>query len=412
MINGNERTRKNYGKYLFPNYAPLPIIPDRGLGARVWDVEGNEFVDFSGGIAVSGLGHGDLAVAEALRKQAAKLWHVSNYFTTEPALELAKFLVRHTFAEKVMFVNSGAEANETAVKTARRHAFEKYGAGKNQIVAAHDAFHGRTLLTVALGGQPKYREGFGPMPQGIAHAGFNRLEEFEALIDENTCAVIVEPVQGEGGVNEAEPQFLRGLRELCTRRRALLIFDEVQCGNGRTGRFYAYQHYGVTPDILTTAKALGSGFPIGAVLTSDEICSVMKPGTHGTTLGGNPLACAVALATLGEILSPEILGEVQNKRKQILRRVGEINESYPIFSRFTGLGLLIGLRMNPEFQGKAPDFVATALKEKLLSLSAGGNTVRLAPSLSINPSELDEGICYLEMAMTKFHRRFAKKPAV
>ncbi|KAA3633096.1 MAG: aminotransferase class III-fold pyridoxal phosphate-dependent enzyme, partial [Proteobacteria bacterium] len=258
-------TREMFDQYMAPNYAPAKIIPVRGKGSRVWDQEGRCYVDFAGGIAVTALGHAHPDIVGTLKKQADSLWHLSNVFTNEPALELARKLCEATFAERVYFANSGGEANEAAFKLARRFAFDRFGAEKHEIISFDDSFHGRTLFTVSVGGQPKYTEGFGPLPGGITHLPLNDVEALRDAVSSKTCAVVVEPVQGEGGVRSCSDEFLRAARELCDANDSLLVFDEVQCGMGRTGSLYAYEQFGVTPDILTSAKALGCGFPVGAM---------------------------------------------------------------------------------------------------------------------------------------------------
>ena len=266
--------RADFDQYMVPNYAPAAIVPVRGEGSRLWDQSGREYIDFGGGIAVNSLGHCHPALVKALTEQGQKLWHISNVFTNEPALALAKMLVEHTFAERVFFCNSGAEANEAALKLARRASIEQYGEKKNKILATYNSFHGRTLFTVSVGGQAKYSDGFGPKPGGIEHFDYNDLAGLEALIDADTACVIVEPVQGEGGVTPATKEFLQGARALCDKFNAVLIFDEVQSGNGRTGSLYAYMDFGVTPDILSTAKGLGGGFPDWCDVNHGEVGEV------------------------------------------------------------------------------------------------------------------------------------------
>lgn len=282
--------------YLTPNFAFAPMIPERASGSRVWDTEGREYIDFSGGIAVNALGHCHPALVDALNAQMHKLWHISNIYTTRPAQELAQKLVKHSFADKVFFCNSGAEANEAALKLARKYARDRFGGGKSEIVACINSFHGRTLFTVSVGGQPKYSKDYAPLPQGITHVPFNDIAALEAAVGEQTCAVIIEPIQGESGILPATAEYLQAARRLCDRHNALLILDEVQTGMGHTGRLFAYEHYGVVPDILSSAKALGCGFPIGAMLATEKIAAAFQPGTHGSTFGGNPMACAVGAA--------------------------------------------------------------------------------------------------------------------
>ena len=392
-------TRSVFDEVMVPNYAPSKIIPVKGEGSRVWDQQGNEFIDFAGGIAVNCLGHCHPALVSALKDQADKLWHLSNVMTNEPALLLAKALVDATFAEKVYFANSGAESNEAALKLARRYAKDKYGEQKNQIIAFKQGFHGRTFFTVTVGGQPAYSDGFGPKPEAIVHAEFNNLDSLKALINDNTCAVMVEPVQGEGGVMPASKEFIKGVRELCDAHNALLIFDEVQTGVGRTGELYAYMGYGVTPDILTTAKALGGGFPIGAMLTTTEIAKHLVVGTHGSTYGGNPLACAVALAAVTTVNTPAVLNGVKAKAQLFKAGLNKINEKYHVFSEIRGSGLLIGAVLNSDYAGKARDIMLAAAEEGLMALVAGTNVVRFAPSLVIPDADIEAGLARFEQAV-------------
>ncbi|HEY9043369.1 MAG TPA: aspartate aminotransferase family protein [Rheinheimera sp.] len=392
-------TRSVFDEVMVPNYAPSKIIPVKGEGSRVWDQQGNEFIDFAGGIAVNCLGHCHPALVSALKDQADKLWHLSNVMTNEPALLLAKALVDATFAEKVYFANSGAESNEAALKLARRYAKDKYGEQKNQIIAFKQGFHGRTFFTVTVGGQPAYSDGFGPKPEAIVHAEFNNLDSLKALINDNTCAVMVEPVQGEGGVMPASKEFIKGVRELCDKHNALLIFDEVQTGVGRTGELYAYMGYGVTPDILTTAKALGGGFPIGAMLTTTEIAKHLVVGTHGSTYGGNPLACAVALAAVTTVNTPAVLNGVKAKAQLFKAGLNKINEKYHVFSEIRGSGLLIGAVLNSDYAGKARDIMLAAAEQGLMALVAGTNVVRFAPSLVIPDADIEAGLARFEQAV-------------
>ena len=303
-------TRAQFDEVMVPNYAPSAVIPVRGEGSRVWDQEGKEFIDFAGGIAVNCLGHCHPALVGALKEQGEKLWHLSNVMTNEPALELATKLVEATFADRVYFANSGAEANEAALKLVRRYAMDKFGAEKDQIIAFDKAFHGRTFFTVSVGGQAAYSDGFGPKPQSITHVPFNDIAALEAVFSDKTCAVMMEPLQGEGGIIDADPEFLKAVRALCDKHNALLVFDEVQTGVGRLGELYAYMRGDVVPDVLTTAKALGGGFPIAAMLTTKEIADHLKIGTHGSTYGGNPLACAIGNAVLDVVNTPEVLDGV------------------------------------------------------------------------------------------------------
>lgn len=385
-------TRENFDEWMMPVYAPAPFIPVRGEGSRLWDQQGKEYIDFAGGIAVNALGHAHPALREALNDQASKFWHTGNGYTNEPVLRLAKKLIDATFAERIFFCNSGAEANEAALKLARKYAHDHFGSQKSGIVAFKNAFHGRTLFTVSAGGQPAYSQDFAPLPPDIRHAVYNDLDSASQLIDDNTCAVIVEPVQGEGGVVPATNAFLQGLRELCDRHNALLIFDEVQTGVGRTGELYAYMHYGVTPDLLTTAKALGGGFPIGALLATERCASVMTVGTHGTTYGGNPLATAVAGKLLEIVNTPEVLNGVKQRHDWFVERINAINERFGLFSEIRGLGLLIGCVLNAEFAGKAKLISQEAAVAGVMVLIAGANVVRFAPALNVSEEEIATGL--------------------
>ncbi|EQB3911090.1 succinylornithine/acetylornithine transaminase [Citrobacter freundii] len=385
-------TRENFDEWMMPVYAPAPFIPVRGEGSRLWDQQGKEYIDFAGGIAVNALGHAHPALREALNDQASKFWHTGNGYTNEPVLRLAKKLIDATFAERIFFCNSGAEANEAALKLARKYAHDRFGSQKSGIVAFKNAFHGRTLFTVSAGGQPAYSQDFAPLPPDIRHAVYNDLDSASQLIDDTTCAVIVEPVQGEGGVVPATNAFLQGLRELCDLHNALLIFDEVQTGVGRTGELYAYMHYGVTPDLLTTAKALGGGFPIGALLTTEHCASVMTVGTHGTTYGGNPLATAVAGKLLEIVNTPEVLNGVKQRHDWFVERINAINERFGLFSEIRGLGLLIGCVLNAEFAGKAKLISQEAAVAGVMVLIAGANVVRFAPALNVSEEEVATGL--------------------
>ena len=384
--------RSLFDKVMLPVYAPAQFIPVKGSGSRVWDQHNNDYIDFAGGIAVTALGHCHPALIDALNKQSQKLWHTSNVFTNEPALRLASKLIDATFADRVFFANSGAEANEAAFKLARHYAITRHSPYKTKIISFYNAFHGRTLFTVSVGGQAKYSDGFGPKPADIIHVPFNDLAAVQAVIDDHTCAIVLEPVQGEGGLTTATPEFLQGLRQLCDQYQALLIFDEVQCGMGRTGKLYTYMHDNVVPDILTTAKALGGGFPISAMLTTEEIASVMVPGTHGTTYGGNPLACAVAEAAFDIINSPTVLAGVQERHQLFIDELEKINAQYHIFSGFRGKGLLLGAVLNEQYQDKAKDFLMAAAEQKVMILNAGTNVLRFTPSLIIEPDDIKEGM--------------------
>jgi len=398
-------TREDFDEVMIPTYNPAPVIPVRGEGSRLWDQEGRDYVDLAGGIAVNCLGHAHPRLVAALERQGRKLWHLSNVFTNEPALGLAQRLCRLTFADKVFFANSGAEANEAALKLARRYAWKHFGPDKHEIVAFDGAFHGRTLFTVSVGGQAKYTQGFEPLPPGIRHVPFNDIGALETVISNKTCAVIMEPLQGEGGIIPAAPEFARAARSLCKRHDALLIFDEVQTGVGRTGDLYAYMGLGVTPDVLTTAKALGGGFPIGAMLTRAEIADSLSVGSHGTTYGGNPLACAVAGEVLDIVGDPTVLGGVEARHQRLVAGLEGIRERTGVFEEIRGLGLLLGAALKDAWKGRAREFLRAGLDEGVMVLVAGPDVVRLAPSLIIPEADMDDGLARLERAVNRARSR-------
>ncbi|MFY8352494.1 aspartate aminotransferase family protein [Pseudoalteromonas sp. SSM20] len=394
-------SRALFDQVMVPNYSPSAVIPVKGEGSRVWDQQDNEYVDFAGGIAVNCLGHCHPALVSALKEQGEKLWHLSNVWANEPALRLAEKLTKATFADKVYFANSGAEANEAALKLARRWALDNFGEQKSQIISFNKGFHGRTFFTVTVGGQAAYSDGFGPKPGDIAHADYNDLASLEALISDNTCAVMLEPLQGEGGVVSPTAEFIQGVRELCDKHNALLIFDEVQTGVGRTGDLYAYQGLGVTPDILSTAKALGGGFPIGAMLTTTEIAKHLKVGTHGSTYGGNPLACAVAEAAFDTVNTPEVLEGVTAKEALFKELLAEINAEFNVFAEVRGKGLLLGLALTEEYKGRAKDFMTAGVEHGVMTLVAGADVIRFTPSLVIPEADIREGMARFAKAVAQ-----------
>ncbi|HEZ5936630.1 TPA: acetylornithine/succinyldiaminopimelate transaminase [Neisseria meningitidis] len=388
--------------YLTPNFAFAPMIPERASGSRVWDTEGREYIDFSGGIAVNALGHCHPALADALNAQMHKLWHISNIYTTRPAQELAQKLVANSFADKVFFCNSGAEANEAALKLARKYVRDRFGGGKSEIVACINSFHGRTLFTVSVGGQPKYSKDYAPLPQGITHVPFNDIAALEAAVGEQTCAVIIEPIQGESGILPATAEYLQTARRLCDRHNALLILDEVQTGMGHTGRLFAYEHYGVVPDILSSAKALGCGFPIGAMLATETIAAAFQPGTHGSTFGGNPMACAVGSRAFDIINAPETLHNVRSQGQKLQTALLDLGRKTGLFSQVRGMGLLLGCVLDAPYRGRASEITAAALKHGVMILVAGADVLRFAPSLLLNDEDTAEGLRRLEHVLTEF----------
>ncbi|MCA1856669.1 acetylornithine/succinylornithine family transaminase [Massilia oculi] len=396
-------TRQTFDEVLVPTYAPAAMVPVRAKGLEVWDQEGKRYLDFTSGIAVSSLGHCNPALVDALTQQINTLWHLGNGYTNEPVLRLASSLVEATFADRAFFCNSGAEANEAALKLARKYAHTKFGAHKSRIVSCLSSFHGRTLFTVSVGGQPKYTEGFEPLPQEINHIPYNDIEAARAAITDDVAAVIVEPIQGEGGVIPGDHAYLQALRELCDQTGALLVFDEVQSGVGRTGAFYAYMDTGVTPDILTSAKALGNGYPIGAMLTTGEIAQHFGVGSHGTTYGGNPLAATVALKVVETINQPSFLARVKEASAKVFANLEQLASDYPhVFGKPRGLGLLIGLPVTGDFRGRAKDYTKTCEKLGLMLLIAGPDVVRLAPALVVSDEQILEADRIMREAVEAF----------
>lgn len=391
--------RHTFEEVMVPNYNPSDIIPVRGQGSRLWDQAGKEYIDFAGGIAVTALGHCHPELQQALVSQSSQLWHLSNGWTNEPALRLAADLCNLTFADQVYFANSGAEANEAAFKLARKYARDHFNNDKHEIIAFNKGFHGRTLFTVTVGGQPAYSQDFGPLPGAIMHLPFNDLASLEYQISDSTCAVVMELIQGEGGVIPAEPAFVKGARELCDKYNALLIFDEIQTGMGRTGKLFAYEKHNVEPDILTTAKALGGGFPVAAMLTRKQIADSFSVGSHGSTYGGNPLACAVAGKALELISNPTLLAGVKQRHTLFMDGLQQLNRKIDLFQEIRGDGLLIGCELKTHWHGKARELQRFAEQQGLLILIAGPDVIRLAPSLIIPYPEINHGLKQLAQAM-------------
>lgn len=369
--------------YIAGTYARAPFVLDHGQGCWVYDTDGNAYLDCMAGIAVNALGHAHPALIAALTEQAGKLWHVSNLFHTAPHARLARKLCETSFADRVFFCNSGAEANEGAFKFARKWAHDTVGPEKHAIVAFTGAFHGRTMGALAATPREKYQAPFRPLLPGVRIAPFNDLAGTAEVMGDDVCAVIVEPIQGEGGVHPAEPEFLAGLRELCRRHGALLIFDEVQCGLGRTGTLWAYQGYGVTPDILTAAKPLAGGLPMGAILMTQAVADVLHPGDHGSTFAAGPLVASVAEAVMARVADPAFLADVADKGRYLKERLEEINSPHIVEVR--GKGLMIGVDLDLP----SADVVSAGYRHGLLLVNAGPNTLRLVPPLVISREEID-----------------------
>ncbi len=388
--------------YYLPNYKPREMILDHGKGARLWDLDGNEYIDLAAGIAVCSLGHQDPDLIAALEGQARKLWHTSNVFFTEPPVRLAEALVNSTaFAERVYLCNSGTEANEAAIKLVRKYAADQgKGPEKRNIISFGGSFHGRTLAAVTLTAQPKYQQGYEPLPGGFIYCDtFNDEAAIEALVDENTCAIFVEPVQGEGGVMPAKPGFLKHLRALCDKVGALLVVDEIQSGMGRTGYLYAFEEDGIQPDIMTLAKGLGGGIPIGAMLVGARAAQTFQFGSHGSTFGGNPIMAAVGLTALTKINHPSMLAGVKRKGEWLRAELNKINQELGLFKDIRGRGLMVGAELVDAYAGKANDFSEAARKAGVLMLVAGPNVLRFLPPLTITEEELKEGVSRLRLAL-------------
>ena len=391
--------------YYLPVYRPRQLILEHGRGSRLWDSEGREYVDFGGGIAVCGLGHCDPDLTAALVEQAGKLWHTSNVFYSEPPVRLAQELVAASrFAERVFLCNSGAEANEAAIKLVRRWAAANdRDASRRVIVTFRGSFHGRTLAAVTATAQPKYQEGYEPLPGGFRYVDFNDIAQLEAaMVSGDVAAVMLEPVQGEGGVMPAAPGFLHEVRALCDRHGALLVLDEIQCGMGRSGALFAHWQEEVVPDIVTLAKALGGGFPIGAMLAGPKVAEVMQFGAHGTTFGGNPLAAAVARVSLRKLASDEIAANVDRQAQAIRDGLDAINREFDLFDEVRGRGLMLGAVLKPAYAGRAGEILDHAAGNGLLLLQAGPDVLRFVPALNVSDEDVSEGLLRLRSALGTF----------
>ena len=392
-------------RYTLPVYKPRQLILERGQGSRVWDIEGREYVDFAGGIAVCGLGHCDPELVATLTEQAGKLWHTSNVFYSEPPVRLVRELVEASrFAERAFLCNSGTEANEAAIKLVRKWATAQGRAPERRvIVTCHGSFHGRTLAAVTATAQPKYQAGYEPLPGGFRYVDFNDLAALEAaMAGGDVCAVMLEPVQGEGGVMPAQDGYLAGVRALCDRHDALLVLDEIQCGMGRTGPLFAHWADGVVPDIVTLAKALGGGIPIGALLAGPKVAEAMQFGAHGTTFGGNPLAAAVARVVLRRLQSPEIVANVDWQSAVLRAALQAVNAELDVFTEVRGRGLMLGAVLAPKYAGRAGEILDLAADEGLLLLQAGPDVLRFVPALNIDEGEVAQGLGRLERALRAF----------
>jgi len=387
-MNDNSKKEKTIplaDKYMFQTYGRFPITLVRGEGCRVWDEEGKEYFDFVGGIAVCALGHSSPVVSKALEEQSKKLVHVSNLYYTRPQTELAQLLVKHSFGDRVFFCNSGAEANEAAIKLARRYSHEMFGSGRHIIISMIESFHGRTMATLSATGQEKVQAGYNPLVEGFKFVPFNDVDSLDHAMDESVCAVLLEPIQGEGGVVCPDPDYLKRVREICQNRKTLLIFDEVQVGIGRTGRLFAHEHYGVTPDIMTLAKALGNGLPIGAMLATEEISQVFGPGSHATTFGGTPLVTAVSKEVLKSLIEDGWIEHCRDMGNYFKEKLEDLAQRFSFIKEVRGLGLILGVELD---RPGAP-IVTACMKEGFLINCVQENVLRFLPPLIVEKEEID-----------------------
>lgn len=378
-------------QYVMNTYGRFPIALDHGEGATLWDVEGRRYIDLASGIGVCSVGYNNPAVVSAITEQAKKLMHASNLFTTAPMVQVAKTLVTKTGMGKVFFANSGAEANEGAIKLARKYSFDRYGAGRNKIVTLLNSFHGRTVTTLTATGQEKFHNYFFPFTEGFGYARAGDMMSVEAEVDDSTCAILIELVQGEGGVLPLDPAFVKAVEELCRKRDLLLMIDEVQTGVGRTGSLFCFQQYGVHPDVVTMAKGLGGGVPIGAVMAAKTCCDVLGPGTHATTFGGTPLVCASAGAVLSIVADDGFLQGVRDKGEYLKQQILAIGS--PDIHGVRGLGLMLGIIVD---DGRHSEFANKLIENGVLAITAGKNAVRLLPPLTISYPEMDEALAVMK----------------
>jgi predicted acetylornithine/succinylornithine family transaminase len=383
--------------YIMNTYKRFPIVLRKGRGMKVWSTDGKEYLDFVGGVAVNILGHCHPRVVVAIQKQAQRLLHVSNYYHIKPQIKLAKLLIQHTFADKVFFCNSGAEANEAAIKLARKYSKENVYPNRFEIITAENSFHGRTLAALTATGQEKFQKGFEPLVPGFKHVPFNDVDAIGQAITMNTCAIMLEPVQGEGGVKIPDPDYLKEVRKICDENSLLLILDEVQTGMGRTGKFFAYEHFGITPDIMTIAKGLGGGVPIGAMLSTDKVASAFQPGTHASTFGGNPLVCAAAVTTIETLLEDGFILDQCNRMSEYMKeRLINLREKFPHhIADIRGLGLLIGMELTRD----CDSVVKACLEMGVLVNCAAGNVLRFIPPLIVQKKDIDHLINVLGKAL-------------
>lgn len=383
-------------KYVMNTYGRLPMALVRGEGAYVWDAEGKQYLDFVSGLAVNSLGHCHPTVVEAIREQAGKLMHVSNMYWIEPQVRLAQMLVENSAMDKAFFCNSGAEANEGAIKLARKYARKYMGPEKYEIITFEKSFHGRTLAAITATAQPKYQKDLDPLPQGFKYVPFNDFAALEAAVSPNTCAIMMEPVQGEGGVNVADYGFMQKVKQLCADKHLLLIFDEVQCGLARTGKLFAYEHFGVEPDIMTLAKAIAGGFPMGVLMAKEKVAECFQPGDHASTFGGNPLAAAAGCAAMSILADQAFLAETTEKGSYFAEQLNKLQHKYAFITDVRGKGLILGLGISVE--GK--HIVDTCLANELLINCVGSNVLRFLPPLIVSKEHIDTAVAIIDQAMS------------
>jgi acetylornithine/N-succinyldiaminopimelate aminotransferase len=386
-------------RYIMNTYNRFPVVLRKGRGMKVWSADGKEYLDFVGGVAVNILGHCHPRVVVAIQKQAQRLLHVSNYYHIEPQIKLAKLLVENSFADKVFFCNSGAEANEAAIKLARKYSKEQVSPKRFEIITANNSFHGRTLATLTATGQEKIQKGFEPLVPGFKHVPFNDIDSISKALTKETCAVMLEPIQGEGGVNLPDQNYLKEVRGLCNEHNILFILDEVQTGMGRTGKFFAHEHFGIMPDIMTIAKGLGGGVPIGAMLVTEKVASAFKPGNHASTFGGNPLVCAAAVATIETLLEDGfILDQCNRMGKYLKEKLEELKEAFPnLIIEIRGMGLLLGM----EIIRDGDPIVRACLEKGVLINCTAGNVLRFIPPLIVQQKDINRLIDILEGVFEK-----------
>lgn len=382
-------------RYVMNTYARLPVAFAKGEGVYLWDYDGKKYLDFLTGLAVNCLGYSHPVLVQVLQEQVQRIMHSSNLYWIKEQVELARILVQLSGLGKVFFCNSGTEANEAAIKLIRKYARAKWGNGRYEIITFYNSFHGRTLAAITATAQTKYQKGLDPLPEGFKYARFNDIEDLKSKVSDRTCAIMLEPVQGEGGINVASPEFIKGVKELCLQKGLILVFDEVQCGIGRTGKMFAYQNYGVKPDIVTLAKSLGGGFPIGAMLATDEVASGFGPGDHASTFGGNHLACAASLAVVSYIVNSKLIDDVVEMGNYLRERLGLLKAKYPFIKEVRGMGLMLGV----ELETDGNKVVEECMKEGLIINCVGGRVLRMLPAYVITKVEVDQAVDILDKVL-------------